>query len=45
MMTRPTEAVMAMDSAMVVSVPRWARSSCRAPMFWLTKVVAAMDVD
>ena len=45
MMTIPTPPVMAMDSAMAASVPRCARASCFAPMFWLTKVVAAMAVD
>ena len=41
----PTAPVTAMDRPMVISVPRWARCSCFAPMFWLTKVVAAMAVD
>ena len=28
----------------VITVPRFARSSLPAPMFWLTKVVAAIDM-
>ena len=32
----------ARDRLTVTIVPRSARSSCWAPMFWLTKVVAAM---
>ena len=35
-------AVTRKDIRIVVTVPRFARSSFFAPIFWLTKVVAAM---